>query len=262
MTTSAIRDLPGITNPITHAGRVVYNAKRDFLETRKRKHKRGCAAVYEDGFGPPECHTIQQYELCMRNKESQYLVWSPNDTDVTVFSCANGITLPSSEAKRGDKNANVAAKRRKLDFAGIASNRAIYDPNNSANEEALAVQVGGLQTIYNTGDEDIFAGDIVLWDMPTLDSRGEPTQRYPGIPRKKKLFSTKRYQPGTAVDAVTDLIKKAINDAGGSVDERAATAAQQVQEAMWGYQRRVMGKALSSAAKGEPFDILLGHYLI
>ena len=162
----------------------------------------------------------------------------------------------------GDKKANVATKRRKLDFAGIASNRAIYDPNNSANEEALAVQVGGLQTIYNTGDEDIFAGDIVLWDMPTLDDRGEPTQRYPGIPRKKKLFSTKRYQPGTAVDAVTKLIKKALDDGGGDVDKRAANAAQQVQEAMWGYQRRVMGKALSSAAKGEPFDILLGHYLI
>ena len=30
----------------------------------------------------------------------------------------------------------------------------------------------------------------------------------------------------------------------------------------WDIQRRVMGKALSTARPGEPFDILLGHYLI
>ena len=98
MTTSVQRDLPGLHNPITHAGRVVYNAKRDFLETRRRKHQRGQTPVYTgDGFGDDECHTIQQYEICMRNRNNQYLVWSPNDTDVTVFSCANGINLSRAD---------------------------------------------------------------------------------------------------------------------------------------------------------------------
>jgi hypothetical protein len=269
--TSSIQhaQLPGLHNPITHAGRVVYNAKRDFIETRKRKHKRGCTAIYEHSpeFGPPECHSIQQYELCMRNHANGYLVWSPNDTDVSVFSCANGMA--TSNAKLEDvlrkphmatydvrgaaaesyvPNARVRHKRDSIEFAGVASNRAIYDERNSANEEALAVQVGGLQTIYNTGGNDICTGHVVLWDMPWLSERQEPMRRYAGIPRKKKLFSTIAYKP----DLVNEEIAR-IARAEGGVDEMAV---------VWDFQRRVIGKALSSAKPGEPFDILLGHYCI
>ena len=47
MSTSFLRESVGITSPITHSGRVVYNAKRDYLETRRRKTMRGCVRVYE-----------------------------------------------------------------------------------------------------------------------------------------------------------------------------------------------------------------------
>ncbi len=253
MSNSVIRDLVGNTNPITHAGRVVYNGRRDFIETRKRKRKRGCVQVYGDEFGPdPECHSIQQYEICMRNRSNPYLSWSPNDTDITVFSSANGITLTDAEAAaaRAQGKPLPRAKREKLEFAGIASNRAIYDPGNSANEEGLAVQVGGLQTIYNTGDKDINAGDIVLWDMPDLNGAGQPKLRLPGIPRAKKLFATKKYE----FDKTFQEYGRNAGDDAGTWEKAAAD--------MWDIQRRVMGKALSTARPGEPFDILLGHYLI
>lgn len=160
MTSSMIRESVGITSPITHMGRVVYNARRDFLETRRRKTKRGAVPVYDDDdFGDPECHTIQPYELCFRSRTNRYKNYTPNDTDLSVFSNANGIlistktnrtvvaALPQGSSKQQKQEARIAAMLSELEFAGVACNRAIYDENNNANEEMLAVQVGGLQPV-------------------------------------------------------------------------------------------------------------------
>ena len=258
MTTSFLRESIGITSPITHAGRVVYNAKRDFLETRRRKTMRGALRVYhKDGFGDDECHTIQPYELCFRSKISRYTKYQPNDTDLSVFSNANGILISSKGADNkgftgGDPT--VAQEKRvqqmmaDIEFAGVACNRAIYDPRDNHNEEGLAVQVGGLQTIYNTGDTEIYAGDIVLWDQPYVFKSGEgvlnhPQMRYsPGTPRIKRVFATKKLDQR----ALQEEFKKTNN----------------IYDALFSLQRRVIGKAMSTSKPGQPFDILLGHYCI
>ena len=242
---SAGFDLPGITNPITHAGRVVYNADRDATEqhrrlTKMRRAKDGTSTLYKQSHHVDENFTIQPYELCLRNKNTSYISYTPNDTDMHVFSSANGMFGEDSNGNpvrqliKGDddNNANkVADARQSLDFAGVASNRSIYDPNNNANEDILAIQVGGLQTIYNNSDEEINAGDIVLWDLPTTHD-GRPSKPIPGVPRNKILFVTSKY--------------KAINNLEEHQDQA----------------RRVIGKALSHAKKGKPFDILLGHYCV
>ena len=275
MSTSIIRDLPGLTNPITHAGRVVYNARRDFLETRSRKHgvKRGRTLVYaNDKFGDPENHTIQQYELCMRNKRRKYQKWTPSDTDVQVFSSANGLQLTSEqqdempgEGRNVDNQADRVAKAEaSLQFMGIASNRAIYDPRRNANEAHLAVQVGGLQTVYNTGDKTIYAGDIVLWAMPTLDAAGFPVRRIPGVPREKKLFATVPYEPET--DLARALQKERAAGAAGLGAGGGGAGIEpnykSMARALSSIQRRVMGKALSTAQPGDPKDILMGNCLV
>lgn len=255
MSTSFLRESVGITSPITHAGRVVYNAKRDFLETRRRKVRRGGQTVYfQDEFNDnAEIHSIQPYELCFRSKIDRYKRYSPNDTDLSVFSNANGILISSGGTPRGLTPQDAQAFRiqqmmGEIEFAGVACNRAIYDPRNNANEEMLAVQVGGLQTIYNTGEGEIFAGDIILWDKPNVHDLGssvanQPKHRYsPGAPKLKRVFATVRYTPQilqTAIASGTDLAR-----------------------AMFDVQRRVIGRAMSSAKATQPFDILLGHYCV
>jgi len=266
-----MRDIPGITSPITHAGRVVYNARRDWLDTRRRKRPAsgGLIEIYPNSLGDsPENHSIQPYELCFRHTGyNKYNTYSPNDTDMNVFSSANGIVFSESDLvtwaetqapRRIDPRDKVSLKpdessktrvdymKENIVFVGVACNRAIYDPSNHANEEGLAVQIGGLQTIYNTGEGDIYAGDIVIWDEPAAsyksssDSKMKWRPKFPGIPHEKALFTVRRlsgddFRDGAAAITVAQLID---------------------------LQKRVVGKSMSTAKKGQPFDILLGRYCV
>lgn len=124
--------------------------------------------------------------------------------------------------------------------------RALYDPSNHANEEMLAIQIGGLQTIYNNGNGDIYAGDLVLFDKPLAaihikhpDYRKDGLRKkIPGVPHEKLLFSVKRFN-----------IKEF---AGESVDANERHRIQQ----------HVIGRALSTSKPGQPFDIILGRYCV
>jgi len=241
MTAAAIRDIPGITSPITHAGRVVYNGIRNFLETRRRMHMRGLMRVYEDEAVDknPENFSIQPYELCFRWNESLNKIHTPNDTDMAVFSSANGIGLSAHTYGHLVHKSNTdreAQMIKNLHFAGVACNRALYDPSNHANEEGLAVQVGGLQTIYNTGEGQIFAGDLVMWDKPVANKKTSMSHghrpRIPGIRHEKLLFGVKRWDFATPAN----------------FDFEAS--------------QRIIGKAMSTAKSGQPFDILLGRYCV
>jgi hypothetical protein len=267
MTSHAISE-QHLVSPITHAGRVVYNAQRDWLETRNRRIQKGTVAVWgNDKFGVSDVHTIQQFELTMRYMQTQYITWSPSDTDVKVFSSANNMQLSRSgvadaaaKAGAGDNQAfRVAYLRKHLQFAGVASNRAIYDPRNNANEEHLAVQVGGLTTLYNTGGKRINTGDVVLWDFPhTLTNSLKPGVRVPGIPAEKRLFATVPMRTDTGAES--DMAKalsevKMLRKAAGDTDIADNIAA------VHHIHRRIIGRAFSGANPGQPFDILLGRYM-
>lgn len=265
MSSDFLAQLPGLTNPITHAGRVVYNAQRDAVETHQRKQglKRGRERVYAENVMNDGDFTIQPYEICMRNKTSKYISGNPTDTDIHVFSSANGMLAPTvtGAGEANTRKLRLEAKEEEIAFAGIASNRAIYDPDNNANEAMLAVQVGGLQTLYNTGTEDINAGDIVMWRMPPLmdqDDKGRAAKRplVAGVNRSKLLFQTVSYR--TAQRSLTQKVLAILEKTGKEPDQKAAAIVATLNE----QKSRVMGKALSSASQGKTFDILLGHYCI
>lgn len=261
MSSDYLANMTGIKNPITHAGRVVYNAQRDSVETRRRKRKNGDEVLFPAKHD--EDYSIQPYELCIRNKRTKFTRYAPNDTDIHVFSSANGMFHPGPVLGPGATPQQIRAaaakrmedKRDQLQFAGVASNRAAYDPNNDHNEEHLAVQVGGLQTVYNTGDKEIHAGQIILWDMPTENAG---VLKIPGVQKSKYLFKTVPYDQAadTALAAALDQV---LADAGVVANARTAVI-KKLKAAYEGLQSRVVGKALSSAKKGKPFDILLGHY--
>ena len=250
MSSDYLHDLNGIKTPITHAGRVVYNAERDGAETIRRRSKRGRDPenVLYGNDDHDENHSIQPYELCIRNKRTKLVRHAPNDTDIQCFSSANGMyTLDGSDKEQ---------KRDTLQFAGVASNRAAYDPNNNANESHLAVQVGGLQTMYNTSTGDIHAGQVIVWDMPSLTA-GQ--LRIPGVRKSKLLFQTVPYD-SRAKGKYDSALNEALAAAGVEDAAKQKALKKAFAEAHARVQSRVIGKALSSAKKGKPFDILLGHY--
>ena len=116
------------------------------MDTRKRKRDGGKPGRAFSEAKDDETFTIQQFELCLRHKDSSRLP-GPSDTDLFVFSSANGLahagqdgdTSQRNAATRGgpgvlgptsEPNESGANKRRRkalvdsLEFGGIASNRA------------------------------------------------------------------------------------------------------------------------------------------
>jgi len=212
--------------------------------------------------------SVEPYELCLRNRHTQRN-YRPSDTDIHVFSSANDMFIWNTSGNEDDKRRR---KMRQLEFAGVASNRARYDPNNNHNEEGLAVQIGGLQTMYNTGTEDINAGDLIMWGLPNAD-KSRP--RIPGVDKSKLLFTTipyKKHNIGT--ENLSEHTERALNELATASrlpktaqnqdqkDEAVQAAFQSVAQDVYELQRRIIGKAMSMAKKGKTFDILLGHYAV
>ena len=139
----------------------------------------------------------------------------------------------------------------------------------------------------------IKAGDTVLWEMPHVDKkRNVPCVRIPGIPRSKKLFATVPFQRkdmSTLYESLDDelfnmfghLLRRAVNKADDGFFEKGEDdpPANELGNAFLSSlveackdihykkmtqhhsaQRRIIGKAMSTASPGQPFDILLGRY--
>ena len=278
MSSEYLTRLPGLTNPITTAGRVVYNAVRDSIEQRRRNSQSTMEQLISDVRGTEESedYTIQPHELCLRNKENNLRRNQPNDTDIRCFSSANRIdrALAPGQRRNAPGRAKVDAgnfdderkrKRMKLEFAGVASNRAIYDPKNNANEEFFAVQVGGLATMLNTGKQTINAGDLIQWDLPDLEEHNRP--KIEGVNRSKLLFKTVPYKMNSnkRIDDFIAARAAAAEVVGEGDDEeadrrRVALTLSNFEQSQYEDKRRIFGRALSYAEKGKAFDIVLGHY--
>ena len=173
------------------------------------------------------------------------------------MSSANDIRLDTHN-DGGTAAMNRDKLREQLTFAGIASNAARFDPDGNHNEETFATQFGGLCTIVNTGKEDIYAGDFVLWDLP--EDNAKPNQ-WKHAPKSKALFVTKKFTFNQRDDADSrSLMQKVDALLSGNADKKAAKIIALIQEAHFDTTRRCIGRAMSSAKPNDSFDILLGNY--
>lgn len=244
--------LQPLSNPVTNVGRVVYNARRDGADLRKRRRAQG-RAVYTDGPASKGSNTAEMYSvhahdlLLMNISHKKRRVGKTNDTDIHVMSSANHIRI--DDPVTSDKRSEVEILRDQLTFGGIASNAARFDENNNHNEETFATQFGGLATIVNTGDEDIAAGDFVMWDLP--DPNSVKANRWKHAPKSKALFVTR---PFDFNDSMIDMKTQSITDI-----EKLFFA---FKKQHYDYTRRCIGRAMSGAKSGESFDILLGNYCV
>ena len=200
------------------------------------------------------------------------------------------------QISNGDKHAKVLARYiilSKLQLVGVAvTNFNAEDNSHTSMMQGFVSTFGGLDTIVNTGDEPVRAGDFISVDLPpSFKFESDPYSKYKkqeGIPLDKLLFATKRCDGGAAGVAVSELLEAVYSYAGALTDlqgqsipkiirdlakrKPAALAANDpfrllpralqegselVLEVDFLKRRFLLGKALSGARPGEPFDLVL-----
>lgn len=217
-----------------------------------------------------------------------------NDIALKVFSSVNNYPDISKFMVFSNKRAinHQAMVRSTVSFVGVA--KTVIDYLNTNQKDNLAVQVAGSCTIWNSGNKVIRPGQKVVWDVPLKSSEDRKNLKRPrGEPSSKLLFATvpleaSFYDDATTVQhydfseylhhahahlgAVGDRKTPEAKSLGESLD--AAREAKNNNDAikekehMIAYttkivrmceeiRGRVLGTALSGAAPGEQFDILL-----
>lgn len=201
----------------------------------------------------------------------------------------------------GSKHAKLLARYiilSKLQLVGVAvTNFNAEDNSHTSMMQGFVSTFGGLDTIVNTGDEPVRAGDFISVDLPpSFKFESDPYSKYKkqeGIPLDKLLFSTKRYDGAAAGAAVHDLVEAVFRYAGAATDllgqsipkiiQELATLKENKKNALGAAaitvddlmpdgvkqqselvlevdflkRRFLLGKALSGARPGEPFDLVL-----
>ena len=188
-----------------------------------------------------EAFQVMEGELLMKFKPNQGATY--RDHQMHVFSFANG--LKADKGRRTPLNANNPDQPdlnqrlsilNKLSFAGVAVTG--FKPDVDVFEQGFVATIGGLNTIFNNGQNTINAGDILAADLPKgVDKHNGPRKRalQGGIPIDKLQFVVRPFQ-----DMLSDF---------GGADE--------ADEAYNVVSNFIIGTALSYARPGDPVDIVL-----
>jgi len=264
------------SNPITKAGRVVYNVSLDMNHAKYRMEPAqgnmlACPNCRQDS--DPETITVQPHELLLEQDRQLFkrsMSRSVNDTEVLVLSALNGLKINSKNHHHGDPEKTRRSVRNTLKFGGVASTMARYDPDHrTQNDQVFVSQFGGLCTIQNTGDDAIKAGDFVVWDLPKHPDEGTTMCGK----KQKQMVITRPYHPKADVmhvlhrrlGDVQDPLKQAVDTliAGGAALQATqfADVLHELGDVLQDERSRVIGRAMSNADKaGDTFDLLLGRY--
>jgi len=280
-----------LNSSITSLAPVKYNAQRDVRETRARKKTKVdgiyTKTLYTDRQSTSECDfSIMPKEVCLRRRTQGTRKRFYTDTDMDVFSSLNNIFYSHASNKLAShigmpqsQEAARIALRKELDFGGVAVTRSACEQGTGASSPELVVLFGGTFTIRNTGPDTIKTGNWVMWDLPNIDPRQRANLRETSdqIPGSKLLVETRPFTPQNMFPTRQAFTKENPADAAQRVKDLADalnkpdadTTADRDFEAAFsdlnGYfnesRGRVIGRALSTAASGKEFDIVLGRYM-
>ena len=275
---SSYRPSSTFSNPITKAGRVVYNVTLDMNHAAYRLQAPtggyvSCPNV--TAHADPETLTVQPHEICLeqdKNLIKRTMSRSVNDTEIELLSALNGLKVPRKLVDASQPEKTRREIRRRLKFGGVASTMARYDPDHRIqNDQVFVSQFGGLCTIQNTGSDPIHAGDYVVWDLPRTLSEGTVMCGK----KEKQMVITRPFHPQNAsVDTLfrrlndpNDELTKSVENASKAfeTDEISSRAVakllHELTQVLADEKNRVIGRAMSNAMKGgDTFDILLGRY--
>ena len=231
-----------------------------------------------------EAYNVMEGEILMSLSKSRY-----KDGQIHCFSLANGLggkippavatELRGTNATKSDAARTVAKFMimDQLNYVGIAVTGFDAMKNSYQDmQQGFVATFAGLNTIINTGKEAIRPGDWVTVNIPhDFKWDNDPFNRHKkaeGVPIDKLLFATEPYKPST-INAKFKKLNDALNEFGGIPDSylpaSLVTAKNNTEGDMklemllavdYQAKRLIIGKALSFARSGEPFDICLGNF--
>lgn len=146
---------PG-TNPVARVQLIVYNAFS--AEWKQRKQNAGNAK-----YGGPVDHDHMMaldaepmvYERTA--KLIRYTGSLDRETTLRLFTCLNGY------GRKGETKNDIL---RRLRWGGFKGYKTLEDKNEMYTQIDFPSYFGGLFSIINNGDETIFQGDYLYWDIP------------------------------------------------------------------------------------------------
>jgi len=190
---------------------------------------------YFPAVGTDEAFQVMEGEICMQTQKPG--VRRYGDHQMHVFSFANGLkggrktlnaSAPGSTGSTVDdtfsRKAQVMAN---LKYAGVAVTD--FKPEVDVFEQGFVITVAGLNTLFNSGANTLYPGDIICADIPNPADRGTRKNRalQTGIPHEKLQF------------VITPFSKLSLQL--GAVEAS----------------RFIMGTALSYSKPGAPVDVVL-----
>lgn len=248
----------------------------------------------QEVLGNGELMHVSRFSVLLKNKHDSFIANWNGDTDLRVFDCSNrmqSIIKMESELLKDEFSKLQAADARwrlaaltemqKVEFGGIAAtdgSQVGYDPRSMGGEpRELAAQFGGLTTIINTDVDPIHAGDCIVWYLPRQHLRGAEKnnygtstssyQRKNGLPMGKQMIGVRSLQKELAdpkfkafCNGPIFAAENMLNTSTGDIAGLAPMAMEEYNmRCMFPY-HKVIGRAMSGADSGKPFDILLGNY--
>ena len=283
-----------------------YNVQFDMRQKSQARNSRGAT---EGLYAAPiheESYNVMEGEILMAKEQAKHY----RDGQLHCFSFANclGAGLPAAlQTQLMSSDAGKAEAARKLarfmildnlTYVGIAVTG--FDARSNSYQDmsqGFVATFGGMNTITNTGRDEIRPGDWITVDIPDQlkwdDDPFNPYKKAEGIPLDKLLFATVPYKVSSSYKVANDILGAialltdpnanvqaamrnrnvvpsalqalqdaegnfpanlagAVGDAGQEAAFRAVMAVDQQRK------RLIVGKALSYARPGEPFDIVLG----
>lgn len=144
-------------DPITTQGRVAYNAFRDNAQIAQRKDLAKKGLTLYGGSSEDASLSIYPGDLCFTTSGSTSM-GMPRKRLYQTF-------VMSTLNQAFEKGESMDKVRASIRFAGVAgASGARLDC--AYPEDDLAIVIGGLQTLQNTGPERINNGEFVVWDVP------------------------------------------------------------------------------------------------
>lgn len=190
---------------------------------------------YFPAVGTDEAFQVMEGEVLMQTQKPG--VRRYGDHQMHVFSFANGLegrtrTLNASAPGSSGTGVDDAFRQKadvmaNLKYAGVAVTE--FKPEVDVFEQGFVITVAGLNTLFNSGANTLYPGDIICADIPNPANRGARKNRalQTGIPHEKLQF----------VITPFSKLKEQLGDVEAS--------------------RFIMGTALSYSKPGAPVDVVL-----
>lgn len=190
-------------SPITPAGRVVYNMMIDRDEIMVREARLDGTRAAIQVASSPSIWYVNKGNPAVRNRRKRPRRMDQlTPTDIAVVDAANGL---------GNAGETKAQLNQSIEVYGVIGENKLYDGANMG-----TIQMGGLQTIRNSGPYDIYPGAWIVVEAP--DPHDPKKANFPDLPKEKILFQTVPYEPTRTAPSVKLLRMLLVDD--GTVSDR------------------------------------------